>query len=289
MNSVTPQNSIYNGYDVPTTVAVFHSEKDNIPRSETGTLGDLFGDKHIVRDAKAGSACYSPTIYREGAKRGNAGVAWLTGIVLDYDHRSVEEVQKVYQWVSGYAAAMHSSFSDMSGGPTDRCARVFLPVSRWVTPEDGKLLWSEVVSRIGVPVDEHASDPARVWYLPSCPEARISTAFITYTAGPILDPDPLIAVARTSASLQKHTAKTAEGWRDLVAGGAEKGERHGAMVKLAAHLIAKGVDPYVVLDLVRAWNLAKCSPPKPDSEVVAIVNYLAGQELTRKLKGGRRG
>lgn len=289
MNSVTPQNAIHNGRDIPVTVSVFRSEKDNVPKAETGTLADLFGDGPIIRATKAGTACYSPAVYRPEAKRGNDGVAWITAGVIDLDHISTDQLLRACDWMAPYAGAIHSSYSDLADGPEDRCARIFMPFSRWISPEEWKLVWTEVVRQIGVPVDEHTADPARIWYLPSCPESRAPTAYVSYTSGVLLNPDPLIAAARAAAPADQLPKKSANQFLHLVSSEATKGARHGAIVQLAGHLVGKGVDPKVTLHLLLAWNRQMCTPPKPDSEVVAAVNYVAGKELTRPVKGGRRG
>lgn len=67
--------------------------------------------------------------------------------------------------------------------------------------------------------------------------------------------------------------RTAEEWAALIRQGAEPGARHPSMLALAGHLIARGVDPAVTLELLQAWNLARCKPPKPEAEVEAIVRF----------------
>ena len=68
-------------------------------------------------------------------------------------------------------------------------------------------------------------------------------------------------------------------WREFVLNGATPGARHASIVRLAAHLIGKKVDARVALELVRCWNAQRNSPPKPDCEVVAALNFVAGREL----------
>lgn len=77
-------------------------------------------------------------------------------------------------------------------------------------------------------------------------------------------------------------AKPAEEWRSLTSGGVSEGGRNAAVARLAGHLLRRYVDPYVVLDLIRAWNLAACTPPLPDEEVTITVNSIARREARRR-------
>lgn len=73
-----------------------------------------------------------------------------------------------------------------------------------------------------------------------------------------------------------------EWWRRLVADGAVEGTRNNTIAALAGHLLRRHVDPYVVLELCRAWNLVRCRPVLPDREVVKTVDSIAGRELRRR-------
>ncbi|BDG61531.1 bifunctional DNA primase/polymerase [Caldinitratiruptor microaerophilus] len=83
--------------------------------------------------------------------------------------------------------------------------------------------------------------------------------------------------------------RPAEFWRALVAEGAAEGERNVRLAQLVGHLLRCGVDPWAVLELARAWNEARCHPPLEDSEVVKVVNSIAGRELQRRKEATRRG
>jgi hypothetical protein len=71
-------------------------------------------------------------------------------------------------------------------------------------------------------------------------------------------------------------------WRKLASSGVEGGQRNSTVASFAGHLLRKGVDPWEALELVRAWNQARCRPPLPDAEVVGCVNSIAGKELRRR-------
>lgn len=78
---------------------------------------------------------------------------------------------------------------------------------------------------------------------------------------------------------------TAE-WQAVACGGAELGHRNNTLASLAGHLLWQGVDPGVVLELLRGWNQGRCHPPLPDHEVVRCVGSIAARELRRR--GGLR-
>lgn len=68
--------------------------------------------------------------------------------------------------------------------------------------------------------------------------------------------------------------RTPEEWARIIREGAEPGARHPTLTQLAGHLLGKRVDPAVVLELLLAWNDARCRPPKPREEVERIVRDL---------------
>jgi Bifunctional DNA primase/polymerase, N-terminal/Primase C terminal 1 (PriCT-1) len=74
---------------------------------------------------------------------------------------------------------------------------------------------------------------------------------------------------------------TPEDWEKLVRNGADAGLRHPSLLKLTGHLLARRVDPHVVLEIAHAYNEARCRPPKTRQEVFKIVNWCAGQKLPR--------
>ncbi len=63
-------------------------------------------------------------------------------------------------------------------------------------------------------------------------------------------------------------------WRTLVREGVEEGQRNNTIASLAGHLFWRGVDPQVVLELLLAWNRARCRPPLADEEVARVVESI---------------
>lgn len=75
-------------------------------------------------------------------------------------------------------------------------------------------------------------------------------------------------------------------WRSLVREGVAEGGRNDAVARLGGHLISKKIDPFVVSELLLAWNRTRNTPPLPDAEVIRTVDSICAAEL-RKI-GGRR-
>ncbi len=64
-------------------------------------------------------------------------------------------------------------------------------------------------------------------------------------------------------------------WRRLIREGIGEGSRNNTLASLTGHLLWRGVDLDVVLELMLAWNRTHCRPPLPDDEVVQVVQSIA--------------
>jgi hypothetical protein len=70
-------------------------------------------------------------------------------------------------------------------------------------------------------------------------------------------------------------------WRRIGKGVGE-GSRNQSGASLAGHLLRKGVDPELVLDLLVAWDAQFCSPPQGQAVIAATVNSVFEKELKRR-------
>lgn len=77
-------------------------------------------------------------------------------------------------------------------------------------------------------------------------------------------------------------ARPVSEWRALAAGGAELGRRNDSCAKLAGHLLARQVDPHVVLELVVGWDQTRNRPPLGRYEVQRTVASIARAEARRR-------
>ncbi len=78
-------------------------------------------------------------------------------------------------------------------------------------------------------------------------------------------------------------------WRRLVRDDIGEGGRNDTIASLTGHLLRRGVDPEVALELLLAWNRTHCRPPLADAEVVQVVrsiSHLHEREAVRLAEDG---
>jgi hypothetical protein len=85
-------------------------------------------------------------------------------------------------------------------------------------------------------------------------------------------PQWLLAAAQPAGP---HAGHPISEWRSLVHDGVEEGRRNNTIASLAGHLLWHDVDPQVALELLLAWNRARCRPPLSDTEVGQVVESIA--------------
>ena len=101
-------------------------------------------------------------------------------------------------------------------------------------------------------VTGHAPDDLPLAALPAC-----------------FDPAP----APTAAPA--HAGHPRAHWRQLMREGVVEGRRNATLASLTGHLLWRGVDPEVALELMLAWNRVHCRPPLPDDEVAQVVHSVS--------------
>lgn len=70
-------------------------------------------------------------------------------------------------------------------------------------------------------------------------------------------------------------------WVRRVRDGAREGSRNAVVTSLAGYLLRRRPAPRVVLELLRAWNEARCRPPLDDKEITRTVDSIARRETER--------
>jgi hypothetical protein len=78
-------------------------------------------------------------------------------------------------------------------------------------------------------------------------------------------------------------ADSAEPWQCLLQAGADEGKRSDAVATLAGHLLSKGVDPKVALELMLCWNATRCHPPLDADKVAHAVERVADMRKNIKI------
>ena len=91
-------------------------------------------------------------------------------------------------------------------------------------------------------------------------------------------PSWLLELLRERSSGQRRPLSE---WRDLVRDGALEGERNVRTAQLAGHLLAHGVDPFVTLELLVAWDVHRNRPALGGDEVTRTVSSIAEREARK--------
>jgi hypothetical protein len=119
------------------------------------------------------------------------------------------------------------------------------------------------------PPSVHASGRRYMWELGASPD-DVALA---------LAPEWLLQRIRSDRSTG--AARAPDEWVALLRGPITKGARNDSLARLAGYLLRRRPAPHVVLQLVRAVNQARCTPPLPEDEVERTVDSIARRELER--------
>jgi len=122
-----------------------------------------------ITTTKGAAPGVSLATYR-GNHRTLANVERVFAVGLDLDH-DVPPWEDVVHLFANSTSLVHSTWSSTPENPR---ARVFLLLSRPVSAEEYRRVYSAVVGRaegLGLVVDRAASDPSRFWFLPSIPDS----------------------------------------------------------------------------------------------------------------------
>jgi hypothetical protein len=95
-------------------------------------------------------------------------------------------------------------------------------------------------------------------------------------------PGWLLAKLAAPAAAQGNRVIAPAEWRDLVCEGVDEGQRNETVTRLAGYLMRRRVDPFVALEMLIVWNLARCRPPLQTAEITNIVDSIAARELRRR-------
>ena len=115
------------------------------------------------------------------------------------------------------------------------------------------------------PPSLHPSGQHYAWAPGRSPEAMTPAAL----------PRWLLFAGRGYAGFGPRARRSLADWRALVRDGVAEGERNTTVASLTGHLLWHGVDPQVALELMLAWNRARCRPPLDDDEVAGVVASIA--------------
>lgn len=110
------------------------------------------------------------------------------------------------------------------------------------------------------------------------PSVHPSGRRYAWLTGHAPDQNPVATLPPWILDLLRHPTRRGhplEHWRHLVREGVDEGERNTTLASLAGHLLYRGVDPEVSLELMLGWNRLRCRPPLADDEVARVVQSIA--------------
>lgn len=174
----------------------FAGKESRQPKPGSLTWARLVGllVAHKPRAEKDGQL-WTPGTYSVGATRGNDGVIDLYCFVADVDDGTpVSTLRERWKAMDGQSLAfvLYSSWSSSQEKPR---WRVVFPFAAPVKAEDWPDIWRRCsLYLMGNHNDQTAKDPARIYYLPSCPPESLAEAFADADDGVFLDPYSLPAV-----------------------------------------------------------------------------------------------
>lgn len=122
-------------------------------------------------------------------------------------------------------------------------------------------------------------------------------AILTLARGPrhgIARPEPdapnegLQEALRRAEQQAHQAAASPQALAERLRSGLTPGSRHLTLASIAGHLIARGVDPELILELLLAVNATRCQPPKPREEIEQLVAGLLKGEGERHPERLRR-
>lgn len=210
---------------------------DRNAASKTGTLREVEWDAlaeelsvHRPLEDKGGAPVWSPALFRGPTHDARSIASMGEVVVLDMDHLGEADLEDLDRRIeaSGVECVVYSTYSHApdrvydNGAPNpDHCLRVVVRLTEGYPPERHHDVRAWVDSLLGGHADPRAADPARVYYVPSCPPDRMHLAFAARSPGRPLDPNdaprrpkreskPLPASLRAVDEL--HVRRTATRW-----------------------------------------------------------------------------
>jgi hypothetical protein len=135
---------------------------------------------------------------------------------------------------------------------------------------------------------DNTADLARVLRVPGTMNTKGDTpvdVHIVYSGGPryqLEQLEQLGAEHAGDADTGPKPGRSSGDWAEIIAAGADIGERHEAIWRLAGYLLRREIDPVVALELVQAFNLARVRPPYDEANVKRLFDGIVRREIKRR-------
>lgn len=219
----------------------------------------------------------------EERKRAKDGAAWIPCSVIDqYGRRKQSnmdeahllvldidtglQLEDVKRAISGFEAAIHSSFSHTPEHPK---WRVVMPLKEPIPANDLAKLFDHFQERLGGKLDASCGhDSARLYYLPACPKDAQELFHFEHLQGEWLDGMAVLTAKTPKEEIVAAPPEVAQP-SPLTTGVAE-GSRNNEAFKRSCTLFENGHSTDEVMEAMNGWNLSN-NPPLDPRELARTV------------------
>ena len=232
---------------------------------------------------------WSPAEGEFGRKSDSFGYA--TMVVFDLDKIDTMDIDVVSSWCESNSVLVHTTFSHGVDGLG--CYRIYMALDAPVNAKDYKVVHAAVLRtlpELSRRVDPTCADPARCYFMPSCPSERHYLAAMRPSlGGPVVEVGRFlqpVGIGQNAVQLVSQSpggilsTVTTSAIAALMPPPAVQGQRNQTLTSLAGRAYAKGYTPEALQPEAELWGL-KCTPPMDPKEVAATVQSM-WQTHTRK-------
>jgi hypothetical protein len=174
---------------------------------------------------KENARLWSPTLYKEGFRRGNAGVLEVSALVFDLDHTSPDPKRLEHVcWIG------HTTWSNQPEAPK---WRLIVPLASSVSAVSWAGTWRSARAALAPEADPSCKDASRAYFLPSYPPGATREA--AYHRGRLLEP-----LSLPQENPEQSPSRAATAFRTLRAATSDEQQRRGQayLAKVVANLEA---------------------------------------------------
>ena len=224
----------------------------------------VHSDSAVKKTNKDGPGWMPCSLKNPNGKRLSENIEQIFLLVLDVDSgvplNKIEEVLKYYEFI------IHSTYSHSTEIPK---WRVILPLCNPIEPPKLAPLFDEVNKLFEGGLDVACGhDPARMYYLPSCPDETKSLFVFKHNEGIYLDPNATF-VDPTTKPLKTSINSKGLGVKKNVS----IGERNNTLTKLIGKQINEGSSIDEIEHLCQTWNSSN-NLPLEDLEIKKTVGSI---------------
>ena len=257
------------------------------PPSQHGALSmqEYQAADHDTKKREKDHSGWIPGSLKEQAHgRKQTNIAKLYCVVLDCDSGiSFEEARAK---LKGWEAVLHTTYSHTTENPKFRAV---LPVRQPVEPDQVGALFDFMNQQFDGKLDKSCMEPARFFYLPSCPPDMVASFKAAHLSGQFLSLDdaagklaPLSLAASIPVAAPTTSAAPHLPVKLATVHGVAVGSRNSELSQLVGRLINDGLDMEAAKEYCLVWN-ATLSTPLNELEVRRTVKSVY-QTAERKAK-----